>query len=118
MRLVALSMTQNRLSSGAARVVLFGFFLCFNSVIGVSLAAAQATVQTDKADYYPGETVIVTGSGWAPGESVTLTFDEYPAQHPPGVLGAVADASGDIRSEYVLDDTDLGVTYTLTATGE
>src|SRR5688572_30868067 len=31
-----------------------------------------ATVKTDKADYWPGETVTITGSGWQPGETVTL----------------------------------------------
>ncbi|HMI31527.1 MAG TPA: HYR domain-containing protein, partial [Candidatus Limnocylindrales bacterium] len=111
-------MTQTKLSSGAVRALFFAVFLCVNSLIGVSFAAAQATVQTDKADYYPGETAIVTGSGWTPGETVSLTFDESPAQHPPVVQSAVADASGDIRNEYLLDDTDLGVTYTLTAVGE
>ena len=27
-----------------------------------------ATVQTDKADYQPGDLVVITGAGWLPGE--------------------------------------------------
>ncbi len=37
-----------------------------------------ATVKTDKADYAPGTTVTITGSGWKPGETVTLTLVESP----------------------------------------
>ena len=35
----------------------------------------EATVQTDKADYQPGDYVVITGSGWLagdPGEKVSL----------------------------------------------
>ena len=35
-----------------------------------------ATVSTDKEDYAPGETVIVTGAGWEPGETVSMLFHE------------------------------------------
>src|SRR5687767_12912282 len=38
----------------------------------------DATVMTDKRDYYPGDTVEITGSGWQPGETVTIVFDEIP----------------------------------------
>src|SRR5687767_5049251 len=34
----------------------------------------DATVQTDKPDYQPGDYVIITGSGWTPGESVSLNI--------------------------------------------
>src|SRR5438094_1328428 len=37
-----------------------------------------ATVKTDKADYPPGTTVNITGSGWQPNEWVTLTLVESP----------------------------------------
>src|SRR4029453_15320970 len=33
-------------------------------------AVAGATVQVDQADYYPGQTVIITGSGWKADEVV------------------------------------------------
>jgi hypothetical protein len=37
-----------------------------------------ATVKTDQSDYAPGTTVTITGSGWKPGETVTLSFLESP----------------------------------------
>ena len=49
---------------------------------GVSVANNDlygfATVKTDAADYPPGTTVNITGSGWQPGETVTLTLVESP----------------------------------------
>src|SRR6187399_571279 len=33
-----------------------------------------ATVETDKDDYYPGDIVTIDGSGWEPGETVTLNI--------------------------------------------
>ena len=119
MRLIAQTMEKPRRIFGAARCVSFALFLSFNNLVGVSLAAAQATVQTDKADYSPGETVIVTGSGWLPGETVSLTFDEYPVQHEAHVLFAEADSLGSFRNEeYVIEDHDLGTTFTLSGVGE
>ena len=35
-----------------------------------------ATVQTDKEDYLPPDTVVVTGAGWEPGETVSLLVHE------------------------------------------
>ena len=40
-----------------------------------------ATVKTDRDDYWPGEPVTVTGSGWQPGETVTLTISEDADTH-------------------------------------
>ena len=47
-----------------------------------------ATVSTDKEDYSPGDTVIVTGAGWEPGETVSLLFHEDvdPPIHPDKTL--------------------------------
>src|SRR5262245_23393277 len=40
----------------------------------------EASIWTDKGDYYPGETVLVSGSGWqggdSNGEDVLLNFHE------------------------------------------
>ncbi len=76
-----------------------------------------ATVMTDKSDYAPGETVQITGSGWEPGETVELFLIEEPLIHEPETLYAIADESGNIYAEYVIQDHDLGQTFTLTATG-
>ena len=44
-------------------------------------AYRYATIKTDKDDYAPGELAVITGSGWQPGEAVTLIFQEDPAVH-------------------------------------
>jgi hypothetical protein len=76
------------------------------------------TVTTDKSDYQPGETVIISGTGWMPGETVQLYIEKEPPVTDPFTLFATADADGNIlNTEYVVQEIDLGVTFTLTATG-
>jgi uncharacterized protein GlcG (DUF336 family) len=93
-------------------------------LVGISpvLLAQDATVTTDKLDYAPGEYVIITGSGWEPGETIVLHFDEEPKpatcllSHD---LTATADASGNFtNSQFLVKENHLGVTFTLTATGQ
>jgi hypothetical protein len=85
----------------------------------VLFEASSATVTTDKTDYAPGETVIITGSGWLPGETVTLNIHRDTNDPPDTVLTAVADVDGNItNSVYVVQEYDLGVTFLLTATGQ
>jgi len=77
-----------------------------------------ATVKTDQSDYAPGTTVNITGSGWQPGETVTLTLVESPNidTHPP--MTAVADQNGNIsNSQFSPDSHDLDVRFYLTAAG-
>jgi len=79
-----------------------------------------ATVNTDKDDYQPGDSVIVTGTGWQPGETVSLLFHEDvdPPIHPDKTFTAVADSDGRIvNRDYLIDDEDLNVRFTLQATG-
>ena len=84
--------------------------------------AAQAvngpTIQTDRSDYYPGQNVVITGSGWQPGEVVTLVLHEDPTIDPDVTLYTNADASGNIfDNDFSTDWHDVGVTFTLSATG-
>ena len=51
--------------SFARLVGLVGGFLA-----ALAVPASAATVATDKPDYAPGQTVVITGSGWEPGETV------------------------------------------------
>jgi len=55
-----------------------------------------AWVKTDQADYAPGTTVTITGSGWQPGETVTLSFLESPLIDTHPTLTAIADSHGNI----------------------
>ena len=81
-------------------------------------AAQSATVITDQADYAPGTIVTITGSGWQPGETVTLSFVESPLIDTHPDLFAVADANGSIfNNQFSPDSHDVNITFTLTATG-
>jgi hypothetical protein len=100
------------------------------SVLFCALVAAltcssvyAATVTTDKPDYSPGEIVMITGSGWEPGEAVTLFLHEEPIVDPnvdPDSWlepAPIADPDGNIYAEFIVQPNDVGVTFTLTATG-
>lgn len=85
-------------------------------------AAADATVSTDKADYAPGETALISGSGFAAGEDVTLQVAHVTGETEAGAghesWTVVADESGSISSSwYVNPDDSLGATLLLTAVG-
>ena len=42
--------------------------------------APAPTIQSDKADYAPGELVTLTGSNWQPGESVHINVNDDQGQ--------------------------------------
>jgi len=98
-----------RLASTALLLVAFAL---------VPLAAAAATIETDKEDYSPGETVIMFGSGWEPFETVDLVLQEEPDTANDVVLIAVADANGDIlNDDFIVEWHHFQVSFLLTATG-
>ncbi|WP_313808439.1 hypothetical protein, partial [Flavobacterium sp.] len=80
------------------------------------------TIETDKPDYQPGEYVVITGTGWQPGETVSLDFHEDPVPSTcllPHDMVAVADEFGNIyNNQFLVKLNHLGVTFTLTATGQ
>ncbi|SFO66656.1 hypothetical protein SAMN04488519_1111, partial [Algoriphagus ornithinivorans] len=93
--------------------------LCFSSF---SEALGQATVTTDKDDYAPGEYVIITGTGWQPGERVDFHFEETPKPETCSNSHdnyAIADPNGNIYYDgFLIKINHLGVHFVLTATGE
>ena len=77
-----------------------------------------ARIETDLDDYSPGQTVHLTGSGWAPNEAISLVMTEAPERHADVTGSVVADASGAFSLDfYVVQPSDDGVTFNLTATG-
>jgi hypothetical protein len=89
---------------------------------GIGQSSAElfgfATVTTDKDDYAPGSTVTIRGSGWEPGEWVALTLRETPLLDEHPLLDVQADSQGRIVStEFVPDEHDIDVRFTVTAYG-
>src|SRR5512146_763364 len=78
-----------------------------------------ASIKTDRYEYLPGDTVYVSGSGFAPGENVDLLFDEDPLVHVPATYSSVADQNGSVTdwATYHVDLSDFGTAFTLHAAG-
>lgn len=78
-----------------------------------------AVVTTDKTDYLPGETVVISGSGWMAGETVALALHrEGSAVGADTELTAIADEYGNIvNKEFKTTEEHLGATFSLSATG-
>jgi hypothetical protein len=86
--------------------------------IGVD-STTGASIETNKDDYLPGEVVHLVGRGWAAGETVSLHMTEEPNTHADVDTNVVVDASGEFDIHfYDVQSHDLGVTFTLTATGQ
>ena len=78
-----------------------------------------ATLETNKDDYMPGEVVHLTGHGWAANETVALFMTEEPNTHEDVTSQVVADSTGAFSMHfYDVQEHDMGVTFTLTATGQ
>ena len=76
------------------------------------------TIKTDQSDYAPGTTVAITGSGWQPGETVSIYLHEMPAVDATPVLNVVADQNGQISNRtFAPDNNDFGVDFFVTAVG-
>ena len=85
--------------------------------IGID-SVTGASIETSKDDYMPGEVVHVAGRGWAPGETVRMFMTEDPDTHEDVTKTVVADSTGAFNMHYYdVQPHDLGVTFTLTATG-
>jgi hypothetical protein len=92
-----------------------------------SNAVFSQTVTTNQLDYFPGEAVIITGTGFAPDETVTIQIVHTPddprdnethTAHAPWTT--VADTNGDISAMWFVpaDGDELGATLFLTADGQ
>src|SRR5215207_10970838 len=106
-------------------LLLLAFAVAIFAVAGTAMAltsdpsgttSASPTIQSDKADYAPGELVTLTGGNWQPGESVNIKVnDTYGASWSRNV-DVTADASGNITDQFNLPDSFVS-DYDVTATG-
>src|ERR687890_2278407 len=79
-------------------------------------APPAPTIQSDKEDYPPADTVILTGSGWQPGETVNINVNDDEGQTWNRNVDVIADENGGVRDEFVLPDWFVAI-YSVTATG-
>ena len=82
----------------------------------VAQTSPGPTIQSDKADYAPGELVTLTGSGWVPGESVNVVVNDDVGQTWNRNVNVIADPSGNITDQFNLPNTFVAA-YSVTATG-
>lgn len=77
------------------------------------------TIKTDQADYAPGTAVWMTGSGWLPGEAVSLYMQAIPSTaNVAPTLTTTAGNDGKISDgDWAPDVTDIGARFYLTAVG-
>src|SRR5690242_18442079 len=81
--------------------------------------AAQSSgpaITSDQADYPPGATVTLTGTGWAAGEAVHIFVNDSAGQVWSYNADVVADANGGFTNQFQLPNTFIA-NYTATATG-
>src|SRR5688572_20302515 len=91
----------------------------FLLLLSVPAIAQTATVTTDKEFYGQGENVIISGTGWLPGETVALLLHEDPQICGDKNYSSVADANGNFtNTQFTTHTRHAGVTFVLTATGQ
>jgi hypothetical protein len=74
------------------------------------------SITTDKDDYAPGDTVWFTGAGWQAGDTLDIVLTDEPQTHEPHRWTILVAGDGTFRdSTYVVDEGDLDVRFTLTA---
>ena len=88
-------------------------------ILAVAAAAAQLstrtsssrtrqdgpTIQTDKSEYLPGDTIVFSGTSWAPGEAVTIVISNDVEE--PTTLQATADSSGSFSVTSIMPDNEV-----------
>jgi len=96
----------------------------FLLIAGFYSTIQAQTVEIDKLDYAPGETVYITGTGWASGEQVILQvihLGDYVdhgdlAVHDPWTVEA--DTNGSFTSTWFVSEYEAGAELLLIADGQ
>lgn len=107
--------------SSRARFLFATMVVCSIFLLGALVPASAADITTDKSDYAPFETVYITGEGFTPGATVTMTVEwPSPSSGIHNVLpAAIADDRGFVSAAYSLtsgpDGWGLEGTYIIVA---
>jgi CSLREA domain-containing protein len=83
---------------------------------GLEPATGTPFIWTDRGDYKPGETFVLRGSGWLPGEAIQVVVDDDDGDTWLHTADVVAGADGTFTNQFQLPDWFVAV-YTVTATG-
>ncbi len=86
--------------------------------IFLSVTVTAQTVTTDKKDYSPGQVANASGSGWTAAATLSVKIHREPVVKDDVVKYTTTDAFGNFSNVgvYNFDETDLGCSFTLTAT--
>ena len=116
-------------TGSASRVRRLGLraVLGFAALMGTAVLAASPAsaadeqgegpqVWSDRADYSPGDTVVLSGAGWAPSEVVHISVNDDEGQTWRRDVDVVAGAEGALTDSFQLPEHFVA-TYTVTATG-
>src|SRR5213596_4214737 len=118
------SLRENRSMTAVWRVARLCLLLCGALCLqppSARVADPVPTVTTDKADYPPGDTARISGTGFLPGEQVecqVLRLDspfDPNVEHQPWLV--TADASGNFQTTWFVTSDAAGATLELTAVG-
>src|SRR5262245_45559304 len=93
-----------RPSGRSSKTLTWVFTVCILNALAVAHAAhaTLATVSTDKLDYSPGQTVVISGAGWQPGEAVELDLHEEPFVYSDRIWSVTADGDGEFTDTTYL----------------
>jgi hypothetical protein len=84
------------------------------SVFAIMKAKAQnATIWTDKADYYPKETVTIYGTGFLPNANITVNVIKQ-ADGTVSSFNVISDSNGNFTTTYQIDNVGAPL-YSITA---
>ena len=87
---------------------------------GAAVTAAEvytyATLAAERGDA-AGAPIVLSGTGWQPGETVTLLLREQPPVHAERTLTVTADAAGRFRTSLPPETHDVDVLHTVLARG-
>jgi len=89
-------------------------FLCFY----LTSNGQTASVATDKVAYFPGESILISGAVWQPGENVRIIVSKLNNVADSDTLFLTADAQGEILSaDYSAEESTEYTVYEVTASG-
>ncbi len=89
-----------------------------NAALASSEAFFYPTIRSDKPDYQPGDTVVLMGERWQPGEPVNVRIVESNGD-PDVTVSPTADSSGAFTINAMpVDQSDIAQRFLATASGQ